>query len=87
MRKTKRHTDRLMKVCLLMLAIRIVDVYWVVEPAFYQEQLRIHWLDFVTPFAVGGIWLTLFFWQLRSRPLIPLNDPRLHGAPRETVAF
>ena len=28
-----------------------------------------------------------FFWQLKSRPLAPLSDPRLEGAPRETVAF
>jgi hypothetical protein len=87
MRKVKRQANRLIKVCLLMIVIRLVDVYWVVEPAFYREQLRIHWLDFVTPFAVGGLWLALFFWQLQSRPLVPLRDPRLEGAPRETVAF
>ncbi len=87
MRKTKRQAGRLLKVCLLMIVIRIVDVYWVVEPAFYGQKIRIHWLDFVTPFAVGGLWMTLFLWQLKSRPLVPINDPRLQGAPRETVAF
>jgi hypothetical protein len=87
MRKTKRHADRLIKVCLLMIAIRIVDVYWVVEPAFYEQQLKISWLDFVTPFAVGGLWLALFFWQLKSQPLVPMKDPRLQGSSRETVAF
>jgi len=87
MRKTKRHAGRLIKVCLLMIVIRMVDVYWVVEPAFYRQQIRIHWLDFVTPVAIGGLWLSLFFWQLKSRPLVPMKDPRLQGAPRETVAF
>jgi hypothetical protein len=87
MRKTKRHAGRLIKVCLLMIVIRMVDVYWVVEPAFYQQQIRIHWLDFVTPVAIGGLWLSLFFWQLNARPLVPTKDPRLQGAPRETVAF
>jgi len=87
MRKTKRHAGRLIKVCLLMIVIRMVDVYWVVEPAFYRQQIRIHWLDFVTPVAIGGLWLALFFWQLNSRPLVPIKDPRLQGAPRETVAF
>jgi len=87
MRGVKRHAGRLLKVCLLMIVIRVVDVYWIVEPAFYNQQLKIHWLDFVTPFAIGGLWLALFFWQLKSRPLVPLRDPRLEGAPRETVAF
>jgi hypothetical protein len=41
----------------------------------------------MTPVAVGGLWLALFFWQLGQRSLVPLKDPRLEGAPRETVAF
>ncbi|HTB14884.1 MAG TPA: hypothetical protein VK752_25100 [Bryobacteraceae bacterium] len=87
MRKTKRHAQRLIKVCVLIILIRVLDVYWVVKPAFYDQQLSIYWLDFVAPLALGGLWLALFFWQLSSRPLVPLQDPRLQGAPRETVAF
>jgi hypothetical protein len=87
MRKTKRHAERLIKVCLLMIAIRIVDVYWVVKPAFYDQHLSIYWMDFIAPIAIGGLWLAIFFWQLNTRPLIPVKDPRLQGAPRETVAF
>jgi hypothetical protein len=87
MRRVKRNARRLIKVCALMIAIRLVDVYWVVKPAFYNQQLSIYWLDFIAPVAVGGLWLALFFWQLKSAPLVPLRDPRLIGAPRETVAF
>jgi len=87
MRGVKRQSNRLLKVCALMLVIRLVDVYWVVEPAFYNQQLQIHWMDFTTPLAVGGLWLAAFFWQLKSRPLLPLRDPRLIGAPRETVSY
>lgn len=87
MRGVKRQADRLLKVCMFLLVIRVVDVYWVVEPAFYNQQIKIHWLDFVTPIAIGGLWLAGFFWQLNSRPLVPLRDPRLEGAPRETVAY
>lgn len=87
MRGVKRNAHRLLIVCALLLAIRVVDVYWIVEPAFYNQHLQIHWMDFVTPLAVGGLWLALFFWQLKSKPLLPLRDPRLQGAPRETVAF
>lgn len=87
MRSTKRHAGRLMKVCLLMIVIRLLDVYWVVKPAFYNQQLKVYWMDFVTPVAIGGLWLALFFWQLKSRPLVPIRDPRLPGVSRETVAF
>lgn len=86
-RNLKRNADRLFKLSLFMLAVRLVDVYWVVEPSFYGNRIQLQWTDLVTPMAVGGIWLALFFWQLRAMPLAPLNDPRLKGAPRETVAF
>ena len=70
-----------------MIVIRLVDVYWVVKPAFYNQHLSIYWMDFIAPVAIGGLWLALFFWQLKSASLLPLRDPRLIGAPRETVAF
>ncbi len=87
MRGIKRHAQRLLGVCILLLMFRVVDVYWIVEPAFYNQKLVVHWLDFVMPVAVGGLWLAGFFYLLKSRPLLPLRDPRLEGAPRETVAF
>jgi hypothetical protein len=39
------------------------------------------------PVAIGGFWVAGYFYFLKSRPLVPLRDPRLQGAPRETVAF
>jgi hypothetical protein len=86
-RDVKRRADLLLRVCVLMLAVRLVDVYWVVQPSFYGDRLRVYWTDFVTALAVGGVWLAIFFWQLQQRPLVPERDPRLEGAPRETVAF
>jgi len=86
-RKVKRNAGRLIRVCILMIVIRLVDVYWVVKPAFYNQHLSIYWMDFIAPVAIGGLWLALFFWQLKSASLLPLRDPRLIGAPRETVAF
>lgn len=87
MRNIKRNADRLFKVCLMMIVIRIIDAYWIIEPAFYNQQIKIHWMDFATLLAVGGLWLAGFFALLKSRPLLPLRDPRLQGAPHETVSF
>jgi hypothetical protein len=86
-RANKRREERLLRVCMLMIVIRLVDVYWITEPAFFGRHIRVHWADCVTPFAIGGLWLAVFFGQLKARPLLPMRDPRLQGAPRETVAF
>lgn len=86
-RGVKRNEERLLAVCFLLIAVRIVDVYWIVEPAFYQQQISVHWLDFVMPVAIGGLWLAAFFWQLRRRPLVPLRDPRIYNPAHETVAY
>lgn len=87
MRGVKRSTERLFRVCILMIVVRLIDVYWITEPAFFGQRLHIHWMDFATTIAIGGLWMAMFFLQLKSRPLLPLRDPRLAGAPRETVAF
>jgi hypothetical protein len=37
-------------------------------------------MDFIAPFAVGGLWLWYFFGELQKRPLVPVNDPFLESA-------
>jgi hypothetical protein len=83
-RKNKRSLRWLGGIALLILVMRIVDLYWIVMPTFYQAHQfssdarpTLHWLDLVAPVAIGGIWVFVFIWQLRRRPLLPLHDPRL----------
>ena len=67
-------------------------MYWVVEPAFYQDEFplhkqvfQLHWLDFVAPIGLVGIWIAFFIWQLKRFPIVPLKDPRLFGEPKQMV--
>ena len=62
-----------------LILMRWLDLFWVIEPNFHKEHFFIGWLDFVIPIAMGGLWLALFFWNLRERPLVPLHDPRAHA--------
>jgi hypothetical protein len=55
----------------------LLDVFWLVMPAFFPEQLHVHWLDIVAPLGVGGMWLAILMWQLKRRSLLPFHDPRL----------
>jgi hypothetical protein len=34
-------------------------------------------LDLLMPFAIGGLWLWMFFRNVRQHPLIPFHDPHL----------
>jgi uncharacterized membrane protein YidH (DUF202 family) len=74
-RRLKRNPHKLVLVAVLILIMRYVDLLWVVVPNF--PGARISWMDIVAPIAVGGIWLSAFCRQLRSWPLMPLNDPQL----------
>lgn len=86
-RELKRKGRTLVKVCLGILAVRFLVVYWLVEPAFFRNGFVVHWMDIVAPIAIGGIWVAAFFRNLKSRPVLPLNDPRMAGKPGEMVAF
>jgi hypothetical protein len=74
----KRHIVRLSRIAIGILAMRFIDMYWLIFPAFSEEHIPFHWLSFVAPIAIGGIWMWLFVAQLKTQPLLPLHDPRFH---------
>jgi hypothetical protein len=83
-RHTKRAVRRLATVAGIIIVLRLVDIFWIVIPMFQQahqaprhQNVLPHWLDFVAPIGIGGIFVFLFIMQLRRRPLVPLHDPRL----------
>jgi hypothetical protein len=73
LRGMKRHRERLGAIAALIVVVNIVNVYWLIAPAFHPEGLRIHWLDFATLIAVGGFWTALFLWFLNRQPVLPLH--------------
>lgn len=76
-RDAKRRPSSMAKLALFLLALRFVDVFWMIEPAFSPGALTLHWLDFAAVLGLGGIWLAVFVKSLEGVPLIPLNDPSL----------
>jgi hypothetical protein len=83
-----RNRRLLASVAALVVLMRLVDVYWLVRPVFTQTgsspataHFQIHWLDLAAAIGVGGIWLSVFLWQLEERPLLPVNDPEFAKAP------
>jgi hypothetical protein len=72
-RGMKLKRARLGVIAALIVIVNIVNVYWLIAPAFHPEGLRIHWLDFATLIAVGGFWTVAFLWFLNRQPLLPLH--------------
>jgi hypothetical protein len=61
----------------LVVFMRLVDVFWLTQPALAGSRFRIHWMDLLAPIGIGGLWLAVFLWQLGKRPLLPMNDPEM----------
>lgn len=80
-RDLKKRTRMLATVASSLLVMRVVDLFWLIQPNFVAHGAAPHfnlsWLHFAVPTAMGGIWMALFLTQLRSRPLLPLQDPLL----------
>ena len=74
-RDLKRRPRLLAQVAIWILVMRVVDLIWYVEPMFPHGRFPIHWMDVALPVGLAGIWLFLFARNLRSRALLPLNDP------------
>ena len=64
-RDAKEQRQKLAKVALLLLAMRWVELVWLIEPAFERSGMYVPWLDLAAAAALGGLWLALFAWRLR----------------------
>jgi hypothetical protein len=86
-RHIKRRMHSLMIVALLVLAMRLVDLCWMVLPAFSDSRFGWSLLAMVVflPLGMGGLWFAYFAWQLQRLPLLPANDPRMEGVAERAV--
>ena len=81
-RQIKRRAKVMMGVAIGMLFMRLVDLFWIVTPAFgghgsHSAPVHIHWMDLAAPIGIGGLWLAFFAWQLKGKSLTPIKDPGL----------
>jgi hypothetical protein len=79
-RDLKRNRGLLAKVAVFVIAMRLVDLIWLVAPNFEHHGFPLHWMDVVLPLGLLGIWLFMFARNLRRLALLPLNDPYFKDA-------
>jgi hypothetical protein len=76
-RHVKRRTRSLLIVVFIVLLMRLVDMYWMVLPAFGGGNVRLSWMDIALPLGMAAIWFSYFLWQLQRMPILPIHDPRM----------
>jgi hypothetical protein len=76
-RRVKRQAQLLTALAVIIFLIRLVDLYWLIVPAFYPEGVHFHWLDLVLLIALGGGWMAVFLWQWAGKSPLPRHDPHL----------
>lgn len=69
-RKVKRSGRLLGALCVGLLLMRALNVYWLVIPAFSPGAFWLSWQAVATWAAVGGWWLAGFGWWLGRAPLV-----------------
>jgi hypothetical protein len=81
-RDIKRNKKRLVRVCQWMVFAKAFDLFWLIEPNFRDAARNLHasWGIFeyvAVPVAMVSFWVAYFCMQLKTRPLVQLNDPHL----------
>jgi len=78
-RGVKRRLQMLSLVAGMLIVLSLVDVYWLVAPAYETSGPSPSPLDVFAVVGIGGVWLAAFISELKKRPLLPQHDPRFEG--------
>jgi hypothetical protein len=79
-RDIKRNKTRMIRVCQFIVFAKAFDLFWLIEPNFRDAARNLHFswgiLEYIAvPGALVSFWMALFFINLKSRPLLQVNDP------------
>jgi hypothetical protein len=85
-RGLKRDPRKLVLVALLIIVMRMIDLIWMLAPAFEGSNWKWIGLDVLALLGFGGVWLAIFSWQLGKRSLIPINDPQYESVLEQAHA-
>lgn len=74
-RPLKKNLGQLALLASWLIFMRMVDIFWHVEPAFYPA-FHLSWVHFAVIIGIGGLWMAYFFRNLRSRPMLAMYAPQ-----------
>jgi len=86
MRGIKDRPRALGMVAGLILVMRVVDIQWLIMPAYGDGHVS-YWKPVLAVVGMGGIWMAVFIWQLRRNALLPMNETTVQEALVENGAL
>jgi len=86
-RKIKRNVSWLMGLAVFVFLVRVLDLFWLIVPAFYPAGVHVHWLDLALWLAIGGGWILVFIWQWQGKAALPRHDPHLGDSNERHAEF
>jgi hypothetical protein len=78
-RKVKKSPRLLASLALFLIALRWVDLAWIVAPSYRPGVFALHWLDLAVAVGLFAAWIALYVAQLKGRPLVSLHDAQLEA--------
>lgn len=86
-RWAKRTPGHLASVCILILVVQYLDIYWLIYPNFSHEKVAFSWMEigiFLGFMGIFGLVVTRFLSQYN---LIPIKDPRKSESINHHVVY
>ncbi|MCB0378336.1 MAG: molybdopterin oxidoreductase [Bdellovibrionales bacterium] len=85
-RWAKRTPGHLIAVCILVLVMQYVDIFWMVYPN-YKEGVHFSWMEVGVFLGFLGLFLFAIVQFFKRFPLVPLKDPRVHESLSHHVTY
>jgi hypothetical protein len=76
----KKNIPVMLVMSVWILIMHWIDIYWLVMPSLHSHGIHFSWMDLTTLVGIGGIFIWRFLRLVYSRPLVPVNDPRLESS-------
>lgn len=86
-RWAKRTPVHLGALSIWILIMQYVDLYWLIYPTYYAEQLRFGFYEVFVFLGFLGLFLLLVSKFLSRNQLVPVKDPRIHESMHHHVVY
>lgn len=81
-RSIKRRPAALGAIGAWLVVMHVLDVYWLVLPAFHTTGIHISWIDGAALLMIGGLATAGAAWRATGHVSLPMNDPYLPQSVR-----